>query len=114
MASKFGVRSADHQLRATFHDMGPFAVRYWSPGDLKQAFEESIGPTRVSVDCYFGLGLQPSDARFMTPVRKVILRTSELLRGLSLRLPAMMYCADSVYLEGTKAGHRVATKGPDN
>jgi hypothetical protein len=77
-------------------------VRYWSPADLKQAFEKTIGPTRVSVDCYFGLGLQPSDARFMTPARKMILRTSELLRALSLRVPAMLYCADSLYLQARK------------
>lgn len=70
MASKFGIRSAYHQLRATFNDFGTFEGRYWSPGDLKQAFEETIGPTRLSVDCYFGLGLQPSDAGFMTPLAK--------------------------------------------
>lgn len=102
MASKFGIRSAYHQLRAKFNDFGTFAVRYWSPGDLKQAFEKTIGPTRLSVDCYFGLGLQPSDARFMTPARNMILRTSELLRALSLRVPAMLYCADSLYLQATK------------
>lgn len=103
MASKFGIRSAYHQLRARFRDTGPFAVRYWSPGELKRAFEENIGPTRVSVDCYFGLGLQPSDVHFMTPVRKVILRISEVLRALSLRFPTMLYCADSLYLQATKA-----------
>ena len=102
MASKFGIRSAYHQLRAKFHDFGPFAVRYWSPGDLKQAFEKTIGPTQITVDCYFGLGLQPSDARFMTPARKMILRTSELLRALSLRMPATLYCADSLYFQATK------------
>lgn len=102
MASKFGIRSAYHQLRAKFYDFGPFAVRYWSRGDLKQAFEKTIGPTRVSVDCYFGLGLQPSDARFMTPARKMILHTSELLRALSLRVPAMSYCADSLYVQARK------------
>ena len=102
MTGKFGIRSAYHQLRAKFHDCGPFAVRYWSPVDLKQAFENTIGPTRVSVDCYSGLGLQPSDARFMTPARKMILRISELLRALSLRVPAMLYCADSLYLQARK------------
>jgi ubiquinone/menaquinone biosynthesis C-methylase UbiE/uncharacterized protein YbaR (Trm112 family) len=102
MASKFGIRSAYHQLRAKFHNVGPFAVRYWSPGDLRQAFERTIGPTQVSVDCYFGLGLQPSDTHLMTPARKMVLRTSELLRALSLRVPAMLYMSDSLYLHATK------------
>ena len=69
------------QQRTNFHDYGPFSVRYWSPADLKQAFEKTVGPTRVRVNCCFGLGLQPRDARFMPPVRKMILRTSELLRA---------------------------------
>ena len=38
----------------------------------------------------------------MTPARKMILGTSELLRALSLRVPAMLYCADSLYLQARK------------
>jgi SAM-dependent methyltransferase/uncharacterized protein YbaR (Trm112 family) len=104
MPNKFGIRSGWHQIRGTLREAHEFDVRYWSPAELRRAFEETIGPSSLSVDCYFGLGLQPSDIRFMTPARKFILTTSELLRAISRRIPPFGYCADSLYVQATKTG----------
>jgi SAM-dependent methyltransferase/uncharacterized protein YbaR (Trm112 family) len=102
MPTVLGVRCLYHQMRRGFRDGRDFEVRYWTVPALRRLFGERIGPTRVSVDCYFGIGLQASDLRFMPFSHRVAIRTSEALRGVSHVVPPLKYVADSVYLESTK------------
>jgi len=102
MANRLGVRSLQHLARRRFHEGRDFEVRYWSVPRLLETFRAAIGETDWSVDCYFGLGLQPADLAFMSPTAKVATRLSERLRHLSKRLPVLRHAADSVYLEATR------------
>ena len=98
MASAYGLRSLYHQLRRGTRAPKDFDVRYWTPGELRRMFDQSIGKTTVRADCYFGLGLQSVDAPMMPTSRRLLLRLSDLLVRLSRRLPALTYAADSLYL----------------
>jgi SAM-dependent methyltransferase/uncharacterized protein YbaR (Trm112 family) len=103
MPAKWGVRCLYHQMRRHFREATGFDVRYYSVGELRKLFGARVGNTRVSVDCFFGIGLQPSDWALMpTKVRGAIVG-SEILRWLSRLLTPLRYVADSVYLTSQKA-----------
>ncbi len=102
MPNFLGIRSLQHQLKRKFREAINFEVRYWSIPELKQIFNKSIGSSFISVDCYFGIGLQKSDMEYMTPKLKLIIAASEILRTLSAVIPFMKYVADSVYIHSQK------------
>ncbi len=102
MPNFLGIRSLYHQLKRCFRLAKAFEVRYWSLGELKKVFIEEVGPTKISVDCFFGLGLQKSDAHLMPTRMRLIIQFSEKLRGFSDKIPILNFLADSVYLHSTK------------
>jgi SAM-dependent methyltransferase/uncharacterized protein YbaR (Trm112 family) len=102
MATQVGVRNFQSQLRRRFREPRDFEVRYWSLNELKEAFEDRVGPTTITVDCYFGLGWQWSDYPYMLGRHKPILIVSEILRRLSTVAPFMRHFADSVYCNAVK------------
>lgn len=102
MPTVLGLRCLYHQARRRFREPGGFGVRYYSLPALRKLFTKGIGPTRTSVDCYLGIGLQRSDMRLMPPLLKGVVLTSEALRLASRAFPPLKYLADSVYLESTK------------
>jgi len=103
IAHWFGIRQLQHQFFALFREEGEFDVRYWGIGELKRTFNALVGPSRVTVDCYFGLGLQKADATMMHPGMRALIGTSEFLRRLSLKIPLLTYVADSVYVDSVRA-----------
>lgn len=103
MANAWGVRSFQHQLARCFREANNFEVRYWSISELKDAFERIIGKTSVVPDCYFGLGWQWSDFRFMSTNGKVILFASEVLKRLSNIIGPLRLFADSVFCTAAKS-----------
>lgn len=102
MPTKYGLRCLYHQARRGFSDGVGFAVRYWTVPALRRMFAASIGPTEVSVDCFFGIGLQKSDASMMPAHLKFVIGASELLRETSQVITPLVYTADSVYLANRK------------
>ncbi|MCX7362571.1 MAG: methyltransferase domain-containing protein [Alphaproteobacteria bacterium] len=102
MANRLGVRSLQHQVRRGFREPVVFEVRYWSVGDLRRTFEAAIGPTDITVDCYFGLGWQWVDMKYMLGKHKPILFASEMLKRLSRFFPPLRHVADSVFCTATK------------
>lgn len=102
MANYLGVRSLQHQLKRKFREAEDFEVRYWSIPELKKSFNKSIGSSEISVDCYFGLGLQKSDKKFMSAPMKIAISVSEVLRKISEIFPPIKYLADSVYVATKK------------
>ena len=66
MPNKFGIRSIYHQLRRIGQtERGIFHVRYWSPSELLATFERIVGPAKLSIDGFFGLGVSnPAISRF--------------------------------------------------
>jgi SAM-dependent methyltransferase/uncharacterized protein YbaR (Trm112 family) len=104
MPNRRGLRSQMHLAKRGYSEGNRFEVRYWSLTELAKLFSETIGPTNISVHCFFGLGLESTDSDLMTPKLKLILRASELLRRFSKGLPALCTLADSVYMRSEKAG----------
>lgn len=102
MPNFLGIRSLMHLARRRFAEGEGFAVRYWSVPELARTFSDAIGPSTVSVHCYFGLGLEPSDTDLMSPTLRWLTRTSEGLRAASAAIPPLVYLADSVYLRSEK------------
>lgn len=98
MPTKFGLRCIYHQFRRRFRDGSGFEVRYWTLPSLRRLFASRIGNTKFSVDCFFGIGLQFSDLRFMTPMLKVVVTASEALRQASRFVTPLTWVADSVYV----------------
>ena len=99
MPNKYGIRSFYQQWRRGFTEGDGFEVRYWTPAELLKTFEEKFGRTKLSVDCYFGLGIQKNDIDLLPGKYKLVVHSSEQLRRLSHFLPILVKVADSVYLE---------------
>jgi len=101
MANALGIRSLQHQVSRGFRPAKNFEVRYWTPGELRRQFGRHIGKTRLSVDGYFGLGIQVSDVQVMPPTYRTIVRASESLRALSKWTP-IVWAADSLYVSSRR------------
>lgn len=102
MPTRFGVRCLYHQARRGFRDGSGFDVRYWTIPALKQLFMRRIGATRIDVDCYFGIGLQASDAPLMPPRLRRVLQASERLKAASQSWRSLVWVADSVFVEAVR------------
>lgn len=102
MPTVYGVRCLYHQARRRFRAAEGFEVRYWTWSRLERVFAGSIGPAGFDVDCYFGIGLQRSDAHLMTPALKNVLRASELMKWAARVASPLRRLADSVFVEATK------------
>ena len=102
MPNTFGIRCLYHQARRGFRRARDFEVRYWTPRELTSTFETALGPSRVQVDGYFSLNAQASDLRFFPRRYRALVRTSEALRKMSERFPALAYVADSLYVNATR------------
>lgn len=105
MAHWAGVRSLWHQARRGFRKPARFEVRYRSLPQMLAMFTAAIGPTTVTIDCFFGLGLQASDARHMRPLARLATATSEHLKRMAKMVPALRSGADSVFLHSAKQPH---------
>jgi SAM-dependent methyltransferase len=97
MANRLGIRCLYQQARRPFRRAVKFEVRYWGLRELREAFEP-IGRVRLSVDGFFGLGVQAADLDMMPPFQAAVIRASEVLRRASGRVPALVRLADSVYV----------------
>jgi SAM-dependent methyltransferase/uncharacterized protein YbaR (Trm112 family) len=102
LPNKFGIRSFYHQIRQ-MHASSMFQVRYWSPKELLRTFNGLIGPSELSVDGFFGLGIQPSDIKIIPWHLKPIIIASETMRKLSHAVPPLTNLADSLYVTSTRA-----------
>ena len=113
MPNALGIRSLQHQARRRFRTARDFEVRYYLPSELTVLFEAAIGPTKLSVDGYFGLGIQPSDQDLLPFHYRMVVRASELLRSLRERIRPLVWFADSLYAVSTKrlAGPAEASSG---
>jgi ubiquinone/menaquinone biosynthesis C-methylase UbiE/uncharacterized protein YbaR (Trm112 family) len=99
MPNKYGIRQYQQHRRRGFTEGEGFEVRYWTPTELMETFEKKFGPTSMTTDCYFGLGIQASDADLLPLRYKMVVNSSELLRKISNIFTPLTKVADSVYLE---------------
>ena len=103
MANALGIRSFYTLARRTFRHARDFEVRYRTPQTLKRLFEARIGNVTFAPDCYLGLGLQSSDRQLMGPIGALAVSSSDLLKRITRRLPALRHIADSVWVHATKS-----------
>lgn len=99
MPNKYGIRQYQQYRRRGYTEGEAFDVRYWTPAELMDTFEKKFGPTTMTTDCYFGLGIQPSDADLLPLPYRMIIHSSEVLRRISDVVTPLRKVADSVYLE---------------
>jgi SAM-dependent methyltransferase len=99
MANVLGLRMLYNQLRRGFRRPGFFDVRLYTPWKLRHEFQTRIGPTAMSVDGFFALGVQPADAALVPRFERTVIFASEVLRRLSEVIPPLRFGADSLYLQ---------------
>jgi SAM-dependent methyltransferase/uncharacterized protein YbaR (Trm112 family) len=102
MPNRYGVRSLYHQARRGFTEGVEFDVRYWTPGELLECFSQLVGPSRLEVDGYFGLGVQPADRPLLPRRYRAVVTASEILRTVSHHIPAAIQFADSLYVDSVR------------
>ncbi len=101
MPNCFGFRSLYHLVRRRFRKATDFDVRYWTPWKLQHTFKNAIGKTSLSIDGFFGLGVQASDYKILPPTSKGIILISEFFKQIAKVVPPMKYVADSLFLHST-------------
>ena len=99
MPNRYGIRQYQQLRRRGFTEGEGFDIRYWTPAEMMQTFREKFGPTEMSTDCYFGLGIQGADADLLPAKFKAVVYTSEFLRRVSSVITPLTKLADSVYLK---------------
>jgi hypothetical protein len=111
VANRAGMRSLWQQLRRGFRTPVGAEVRYRSLGRLRELFGV-IGPTTISVDCYFGLGLEASNIAHMRPAGRLATRASEALKAVQRRVPPLRAAADSVFCDSVASPTVSASAAP--
>lgn len=111
MPNKLGLRCLYHQARRGFRVATGFEVRYWTLASLIETFGRCLGESEVSVDCFFGLGLQKVDAELLSTPKQALIGLSEFLKGLSKNIPLLTRMADSVFVLSRKSGATVDETG---
>lgn len=110
MPNKFGVRCIYHQARMGFREGREGAdVFYWSPSELLETFRSRFGNTELSVDCFFGLNIQGRDVDIMPFSHRIVIRSSEFLRGISRSFGPLIRVADSLYLTSINNKQKAAS-----
>ncbi|MDB4988120.1 MAG: hypothetical protein JWN04_3298 [Myxococcaceae bacterium] len=102
MPNTFGIRSLFNQAKRRFRAPDKFAVRYWTPAELKRTFREIFGAAELSVDGFFGLGIQPNDIDMLPPHYQVVVRCSEAMRRATDSANWLLNVADSLYVTATQ------------
>jgi SAM-dependent methyltransferase/uncharacterized protein YbaR (Trm112 family) len=103
MATAFGARGLYQRVyRALSRTPDPDPVRLWSLREIRETFEREIGPSTLSVHAFGTLNPTPADVRLLPWRARQVVRSSEALRRLSRRLPALAHVADSVFVSSTK------------
>ncbi len=104
LANLFGVRQLYNQARdLARNEQGLFRVRRWTPREMLSTFTELVGPASLTADGFFSLNAQATDLDLMAPFPKMVVRSSETLKGLAAHFHPLSLLADSVFIEATRA-----------
>jgi SAM-dependent methyltransferase/uncharacterized protein YbaR (Trm112 family) len=104
MPNALGVRSLFRQFRYRFRRDMPqhgFDVRFWTPHELEEAFEELVGPSRLEADCFYSLNAQGADIELLPTKYQLVVRASEATRRVARVVRPLERVADSVYVRST-------------
>jgi SAM-dependent methyltransferase len=97
MPNRIGVRNLCNRVQNGFREED-FDVRYYFPSELVQYGSRHFGKASTTIDGFFGLGVQPSDRAFFTPLGRAVCLVSEWLRLACRYVPGSEWLADSLYL----------------
>lgn len=103
IAHRGGLRSIYIQLFSTHSREGVFHVRYWSLYEIIRVFSKKIGPSIAIPEAFGGLGLLSEDWRIVSPIAKVLIMVSTLLKKVAQIFGPLIRLADSVYIVSTKS-----------
>jgi ubiquinone/menaquinone biosynthesis C-methylase UbiE/uncharacterized protein YbaR (Trm112 family) len=104
--TKEGLWNRINRRRSTANENDPasWCVRYYSIQELRDLIEPEFGNFEYRSHCYFGIGIQPIDLKFV-PLRYAPLILGSLLLSQSSRvLPGLKRLSDSVYVRAKKTG----------
>jgi len=102
MPNVYGITCLYHQLKRRFSEEREFDVNWWSLAEMKNIFTKAIGETALSVDGYFGLGVQKSDIDLLPFRYRLVVWSSELLRSMSEKAGWMKIFAHSIYVKSRR------------
>lgn len=102
MPNRAGIRSKMILARRKFGDGSEFDVRYYSISDLMRLFENRIGKSEWSVDCFLGLNVHSYDKGLVSPTKRWLIDMAELLRSASKVSHTVGKFSDSVFMTSTK------------
>jgi SAM-dependent methyltransferase/uncharacterized protein YbaR (Trm112 family) len=102
MANALGLRNAYQLARRRFREGDRFEVRYWTPRELRRAWEAAIGPTQLTADGFFTLNPQSSDLDLLPAHARALVRVSTVLRSASGRVGVLTTFADSVSVRAVR------------
>jgi uncharacterized protein YbaR (Trm112 family) len=94
LATEYG-----HLLRGHPYEPWIFRVRAWTPHEIRQVFDQVVGPTTLSIDGFFSLNAQTSDIDLLKRRYAAVVYASRAMVALSRALPPLMYAADSLYAD---------------
>lgn len=103
MPNRNAIRSQVVLKRRGGNEGENFDVRYYAIDELVNLFESTIGLTKFSVDCFFGLNVRPEDRDIVDLKSRAIISLSETVRKISQHLTRLQNYADSVFLHSKKA-----------
>ena len=83
-------------------DYDSWCVRYYSIKELKQMLSSLFGNFRYWSHCYFSIGIQPVDLRYVAAKYKTLILTSMMLAKASRIFPPLKWVSDSVYVRAEK------------
>lgn len=99
----FGLRQLQNRLvQIITRNQRRFRVRYWTPTAMRRAFASSSATVDLEVDGFFSLNPQATDIDLMAKRHALVVRTSEFLRRVSSRIPALAVVADSLYVRAVR------------
>lgn len=97
MPNRLGLRNIYNCIRTRFREED-FDVRYYFPSELVQYGRRYFFKAHTTIEGFFGLGVQPSDREFFTPLGKAVCFASEVLRTTLHYVSRSEWLADSLYL----------------
>ena len=89
----------------TEHDVRSWAVRYYSEEELHHLMSE-FDNVAVSVHSFFGLGVCPSDAKYLPMPMSLVIRVCSGITEIAQVLPRLGKFADSFFITGTNSNSK--------
>jgi ubiquinone/menaquinone biosynthesis C-methylase UbiE len=99
LSNAYGLRNVTIEIKRGFKRQSLFDMQYWTPRELKDVFEDLIGPTILVPHAYLSTGALMCDLKYLPFKYRLLVRTSEMLRKISQKIKWMELFADSIYVK---------------